>query len=200
MLPAKALKLALARVAVTRFEGLLCRAVHSGTLYGFSGGKLYPPRPLYNLGPPKNGARFTPKGGSPALYLAEDFETSLREYLQLGKSARLTPRSAKEGAIVCITAKVRVEAVLDLTTGVVQKALGTDDSELKGPWRYRTKGGVPPTHRLGRAIAASRRFDAVRFKSSKSDGDCLMILTEALVAPSFVEVNDPISLLTQRIP
>jgi len=62
MLPAKALKLALARVAVTRFEGLLCRAVHSGTLYGFSGGKLYPPRPLYNLGPPKNGARFTPKG------------------------------------------------------------------------------------------------------------------------------------------
>jgi len=26
--------------------------------------------------------------------MAEDFETSLREYLQLGKSARLTPRSA----------------------------------------------------------------------------------------------------------
>ena len=200
MLPAKALELALARVAVTRFERLLCRAVHSGTLYGFARGKLYTPRHLYNLGSPKNGARFTPKGGAPALYLAEDFETSLREYLQLGKGARLTPRSGKEGAIVSLTAKVRVEAVLDLTSGVVQKALGTDDSELKSPWRYRRKSGPPPTHRLGRAIAAARRFDAVRFKSSKGDGDCFMILTEALVAPSFVEVNDPISQLTQRIP
>lgn len=185
---------------MTRFEGLLCRAVQSGMLYGFLHGKLYPPRPLDNLGPPKNGARFTLKGGAPALYLAEDFETSLREYLQLGKSARLTPRSETEGAIVCFTAKVRVESVLDLTTNDVQKALGTDDNELKSPWRYRKKGGLPPTHRLGRAIAAVRRFDAVRFKSSKGDGDCFMILTEVLVAPSFVEVNDPVSLLTQRIP
>ena len=55
MLPAKALKLALVQVAVTRFEGLLCRAVHSATPYGFSHGKPYTPRPLYNLGPPKNG-------------------------------------------------------------------------------------------------------------------------------------------------
>jgi RES domain-containing protein len=200
MLPAEALKLALARVAVTRFEGLLCRAVHSGTLYGFSSGKLYTPRPLYNLGPPKNGGRFTPKGGAPALYLAEDFETSLREYLQLGKSARLKPRSAKEGAIVCFTLKVRLEAVLDLTNNVVQKALGTDDHELKSSWRYRKKRDVPPTHRLGRAVVAARRFDAVRFESSKGDGDCFMILIEALGAPSFVEVNDPISLLKQRIP
>ena len=200
MLPAKALTLALARVAVTRFEGLLCRAVHSGTLYGFSHGTLYTPRPLYNLGPPKNGARLTLKGGAPRLYLAEDFETSLREYLQLGESALLTPRSEKEGAIVCFSAKVRVEAVLDLTHDDVQKALGTDDNELKSAWRYRKKRGVPPTHRLGRAIAAARRFDAVRFESSKGDGNCFMILTDALVAPSFVEVNDPVSLLTQRIP
>lgn len=200
MLAAKELRLALARMVVSRFEGLLCRAVHSGTLYGFSHGKLYTPRPLYNLGPPKNGARFTPKGGAPALYLAEDFETSLREYLELGKSARLAPRSATEGAIVCFTAKVRLEAVLDLTNSVVQRALGTDAHELRSPWRYRKKAGVPPTHRLGRAIAAARRFDAVRFKSSKGDGDCFMILIETLAAPSFVEVNDPISLLTQRIP
>ena len=200
MLPVKKLELALTRVPVTRFEGLLCRAVHSGTLYGFLHRKLYPPRPLYNLGPPTNGARFTPKGGAPALYLAQDFETSLREYLQLGKSARLTPRSEKEGAIVCFTAKVRLESVLDLTTDIVQKALSTDDNELKSPWRYRQKGGVPPTHRLGRAIAAARRFDAVRFKSSKGNGDCFMILTEALVTPSFVEVKDPASLLTDRIP
>jgi RES domain-containing protein len=200
MLPGKALRLALMRVSVTRFEGLLCRAVQSGTLYGFMHRKLYSPRPLYNLGPPTHGARFTLKGGAPALYLAQDFETSLREYLQLGKSARLAPRSEKEGAIVCFTAKVRVESVLDLTTESVQKALGTDDDELKSPWRYRKKGGVPPTHRLGLAIAAVRRFDAVRFKSSKGDGECFMILTEALIPPSFVEVNDPVSLLTQRIP
>src|SRR5712692_11003453 len=125
MLHGKALRLAPMRVSVTRFEGLLCRAVQSGTLYGFLYRKLYPPRPLYNLGPPTHGARFTSKGGAPALYLAQDFETSLREYFQLGKSARLAPRS-EEGAIVCFTAKVRVESVLDLTTESVQKALGTD--------------------------------------------------------------------------
>ena len=200
MLPGKALRLALASVALTRFEGLLCRAVHSGTLYGFSRGTFYTPRPLYNLGPSQNGARFTPKGGAPALYLAEDFETSLREYLQLTMSARLTPRSAKEGAIVCLTAKVRLTAVLDLTNGAVQKVLGTDDNELKSPWRYRKNGKVPSTHRLGQAIAAAHRFDGVRFKSSKGDGDCFMVLTEALMSPSFVEVNDPFSRVIQRIP
>jgi hypothetical protein len=97
MLPGKALRLALTGVSVTRFEGLLCRAVQSGTLYGFMHRNL-----------------------------AQDFETSLREYLQLGKNARLAPRSEKEGAIVCLTAKVRVESVLDLTTESVQKALGTE--------------------------------------------------------------------------
>jgi hypothetical protein len=61
-----ALRLALMRVSVTRFEGLLCRAVQSGTLYGFLQRKLYTPRPLYNLGPPTHGARFTVEGGCPS--------------------------------------------------------------------------------------------------------------------------------------
>jgi hypothetical protein len=64
MLPVKKLQLALARVPVTRFEGLLCRAVHSGTLYGFLNRKPYPPRPVPTrnlIGPDRGDCHRSPK-------------------------------------------------------------------------------------------------------------------------------------------
>ncbi|MGZ3447891.1 MAG: RES domain-containing protein, partial [Myxococcaceae bacterium] len=75
---------ALRKVSLVSFEGTLCRAVHAATLFGFRRGTSYEPRPLYDLGPSRGGGRFTPRGGAPALYLAEDHETSLRELLQVG--------------------------------------------------------------------------------------------------------------------
>ena len=38
-----------------------------------------PMRPLWGLGAPTGGARFTPKDGPSSLYLAEDLETANRE-------------------------------------------------------------------------------------------------------------------------
>lgn len=195
----RALSRALGTIRGLPYHGMLCRAVHAAALYGFQQPGLYRPRPLYSLGAPKEGARFTPKGGAPALYLAEDQVTALHEYLQVGTSARLAP-VAGTGALVLFTVEARLTRVLDVTRPDVQEELGTSPEELQAPWRYRRAGGVPPTHALGRAVARSRRFDAIRFQSTKGPGMCLVILTEALAAPAYVRIRDPKNLLLQELP
>lgn len=199
MLAGRALARALGRAPLTKYEGPLCRAVHGATLYGFKRKAPYTPRPLYDLGPPAGGARFTPKGGDPALYLADDYETSLREYLQVGSHVRLRPRLGA-GAIVLFVAEVRLETVLDLTDRRVLNTLGTAAAEMRQPWRFRHDRRTPLTHILGRAVAVHGRIQAIRFHSTKGRGACFMILTRALVPPAFVRVRDPAGRLIATIP
>jgi RES domain-containing protein len=135
MLAGRALARALERARLMRYEGVLCRAVHAATLYGFKKEAACIPRPLYDLGPPAGGARFTPRGGAPALYLADDYETSLHEYLQVGSHVRLRAR-VDTGAIVLFVAEVRLERVLDLTDRRVLSILGATPAELRQPWRF----------------------------------------------------------------
>jgi RES domain-containing protein len=199
MLPRRALAEALRTVPLARFRGALVRAIHAATLYGFRHGPTYEPRPLFDLGPPRSGGRFTPPGGAPALYLACDAETSLRELMQVGASAALKPQPSGN-AVVVFTADVRLEAVLDLTRDETARALGTTHAELASPWRHRRDRKTPPTHVLGRAVAEAGHIQAVRFASTKGRGDCFMVLTQMIVAPAFVRVTDPESKLVQSIP
>jgi RES domain-containing protein len=199
MLPRRALAESLQTIPLGRFRGSLVRAVHAGTLYGFRHGPTYEPRPLFDLGPARAGARFTPPRGAPALYLATDVDTSLRELLQAPAETRLELLPAAK-AIVVFTANVRVDAVLDLTRDETLSAIGTTRAELAGPWRYRRDRRTPPTHVLGRAVADSGRIQAVRFASTKGGGDCFMVLTRTIVAPAYVRVTDPESKLVQTIP
>ena len=199
MLRRRELVAALRKAQLVPFRGTLVRAVHAGTLFGFRGGALYQARPLYDLGPPRSGARFTPRGGTPALYLAEDAETSLRELLQVGASAALKPPAAQK-AIVLFTAEVRLEAVLDLTSDAIVAEIGTTRAELASPWRHRRDRKTPPTHLLGRAVADVGHIQAIRFSSTKAAGACFMILTQTVVAPSFVRVSDPDAKLVESIP
>lgn len=151
------------------------------------------------MGPPASGARFTPKGGATALYLAEDQTTALREFLQVGLPAGLTP-TASVGALVIFNVEVNLASVLDLTRSDVQKVLATDAAELASPWRYWRRRGMPPTHRLGAAVARSGRFDAIRFRSSKGAGACLAIFTGLLRPPAYVRIRDPDNRLVQELP
>lgn len=199
MLAGRALANALRRASLTPYEGVLYRAVHAATLYGFKKAAGYTPRPLYDLGPPAGGARFTPQGGAPALYLADDYETSLHEYLQVGRHVRLRP-PVGTGAIVLFVAEVRLERVLDLTNTPVRAIVGTTAGELREPWRFRRDGRTPPTHRLGRAVAAGRDIQAIRFRSTKGNGACFAILTGTIVPPSFVRVSDPGNRLVATLP
>lgn len=200
MLPTAKLERALRRAPVVPFKGALCRAVHAGTLYGFRKMSGYVPRPLHDLGPPLAGARFTPKGGAPALYVAEDYDTAVRESLQLGFPVRLLPRKGWKSALVLFTIDVNLQVVLDVTDPAVRTLPGTTPAELGSAWRHRRRGGVAPTHALGRALASVGRFQALRFPSTKGTGWCLMILTAAIAAPAYVRIFDPDGRLVERLP
>ena len=79
MKSAALLRRALEKVPLVPMARTLYRVMDPATLYGFDKGASYTPRPLYNLGAPRGGARFTPKGGAPCVYLAGDAITAMRE-------------------------------------------------------------------------------------------------------------------------
>jgi hypothetical protein len=93
--------------------------------------------------------------------------------------------------------------ILDLTVPANIQKLGTTYQELTGAWRYVPgQAGEPPTHVLGRLCYSSKRFDAIRFLSSKNppDGVCLAVFPDRLKGASYLEVHDPYRNVPQRIP
>lgn len=199
MLPTRSLRKLLQTITLTPFEGTLYRVVRADVLYGFSKAGPYVPRPLYNLGPPRGGARYTPRGGASSIYLACDMDTAMREYTQIPTPTPLDP-SSPTGALVTYSVKASLERVLDLSQKKVRKKLETTLAELAEPWRYRKDRRKPLTHRLGAEAADSDRVQAIIFRSTKGTGNCIVIFTEALAPPSFVEVNDPAGKLVERLP
>jgi hypothetical protein len=89
---------------------------------------------------------------------------------------------------------------LDLTLPDNQKLLHTHDIELKKSWEWPMAMGLPvPTQILGQLAFDCGIFQAIRFPSSRiSDAINLVIFTERMVGPSFVECGDP--MFPQRIP
>ena len=136
MLQTNSLRKLLRTIAVTSFQGTLFRVVRADVLYGFSAKGPYTPRPLFNLGPPRGGARYTPRGGAPSVYLAGDMGTAMREYTQIAAPRPLVP-ARSPGALVTYSAKVQLDQVLDLTDSAIRKLLNTTLAELAEPWRYR---------------------------------------------------------------
>src|ERR1019366_4037874 len=71
---------AVSRSPLGRVHGVWYRSVDGEVFRGFYDAKN-PMRPLWGLGAPRGGARFTPRNGPSSLYLAEDVETAQREGL-----------------------------------------------------------------------------------------------------------------------
>jgi len=199
MLQTNSLRKRLRSIGLVAFDGTLFRVVRADVLYGFAAQGPHTPRPLFNLGSPRAGARYTPRGGAPSVYLAADMDTAMREVTQIAAPKTLAP-ALPPGALVTYSAKVRLDQVLDLTDAAIRKVLDTSLAELAEPWRYRKDGRKPPTHRLGAAAVNSGRIEAIRFRSTKGAGDCFVIFTDALRAPSFIEVDDPDGKLVERMP
>lgn len=179
-------------------ETLYC-VVRADVLYGFSKNGPHIPRPLHSLGPPRSGARYTPKGGVPSLYLAGDMETAMREYLQIASPESLRPLQ-HAGALVTYPARVSLTTVLDLTSSTIRRRLGTNKKELAEPWRYRRDHRKPPTQILGTVAARDGRIQAIRYHSTKGPGECLVVFTDSLKTPAYVEVFDPDGNLIERLP
>jgi len=162
------------------------------------------PQPLWPAGSSRFGARFTPKGGHPSVYLASDPHTALKEVNAIFQ--------IPNGPIVAIPASpytlvqvnvMLVDNVLDLCDPTICVLLSTSTQELTGDWRYMMgTGGVPPTHRLAIAAHASNRISAIVAHSSKhvGGGKTLAVFANRLTAGNSIEVFDQTGLLNQRLP
>ena len=193
----KELERALKTVPKTRVTRVFYRSIAEAIIHS-----LFAPKPLYSLGPRKTGQRFTPKNGPACLYMSEDFDTS---YIETHGTAASIAASGLHFIVppTVITAiAVDIEHVLDLTAPSVRDELGTDEAELAAPWFEQMLAHDPvPTHSLARAAHLSNLFEAIRFTSVQKPGAVnLMVWPKKLMAPYFIEVNDPSRRLHQRIP
>jgi len=155
MLPPDDLAARLAELAGPPWDGILYRAVFLEDLFGFHRPTRHPrPLPLYSLGAPSHGARYTPQGAMATLYMAEDHETAFAEAHQLGASIKRHAPAAAEPRrpTVLVSAQTHLDSVLDIADAAVQASLGTDVKELLRPWRRAQRRGVVATQQLGLAV------------------------------------------------
>src|SRR4051794_18689313 len=180
MLAADELSAALASLAGEPLEGVLYRAIFLEALFGFHQRPAYPqPQPLYSLGAPSRGARFTPRGGMATLYMAEDQETALAEAHRVSDTLRRARSSAGEPhrPTVLVSAVVRLTSVVDLAATSAQAAWAQIRRNSSPPGAEHNGEGRCPPHYWARPsspAAGLRRF-----------GLCLPSLTAIAASRSF---------------
>ncbi len=168
------------RLAITRLT--FCRQVNAVVFRAFVAPGKRRTSPLYALGAPAHGGRFTPRGGPSALYLAGDALTAAREALQVTAPAPVRPGLGASWGV--FTVEVCLAAVLDLTAAHVRRALGTSVAELSAPWRLRRS---PPTQRLGR-LAVDVGLEGLLYPSARAGRQCLVVFTGNLRRGSWVRM------------
>lgn len=196
MLDTPGLEAALLQIQPIAYNRNVFRCVD---LVALLGDGTRPITPLYDLGPRGSGQRYTPIGGQLALYVAEHPYTSYVEATGMFSSvAALAQQHAP--AEVTLQFNVSLESVLDLTLAANQLLLETTTIELTRSWEWQMAMGQPvPTQILGEVAFNTGRFQAIRFPSAKITGEPnLVIWTERVTAPSFIESTDPN--YPQRIP
>ena len=104
--------------------------------------------------------------------------------------------------LITYAIKVKLKRVLDLTDQSVIKALGTTFDELDGSWKEQIKNKKPvPTHILARTAYRTNRFEGVKFKSHEQSGVAnLLIWTDNIKSPSYIEVVDDTKTIWARLP
>jgi RES domain-containing protein len=187
-------------------ETICFRAVNLETLFGFHRVPPYATvRPLYPLGAPLRGARFTPVGGMASLYVAADPETAYAEVNQVYNKLRSNSQSVSHppAPTVIFSVAIKLERYLDLADSSVRTALHTNDRELTGAWRRAVRGSsVTPTQQMGKAAFECGHIQALRYVSAQNLGHvCYVIFTDRLTnSSSYAEVYDPDGNLRERLP
>lgn len=202
MLPYPALAAAVASLPRITIHGPWARSIEYALLQGPPPGRPpgSPPEPLWPGGAVLNGARFTPIGSFPTLYLASDFTTAQIETGSIFTHALLRSVTVATNPVVTFAVDGVLTDVVDLHDSHVQTSIGTTTSELTGSWRLASPA---PTQELGRAAHASGVITALKYPSSKhDDGWAVAIFTERLTlnVANFVEVIDRRNRISQRLP
>lgn len=194
----------IAAIPLRGIDATLCRAVRAKYL------DREPPEPLYYLGSSKVGARYTPLGGPPALYLATDQTTAFAEIQDLffnpfRHPLPLLPRDP----VTLVYVRVALGGMLDLTDGGTLRRLGLGTDALQGEWRpameawVAGRGGLPLTQRLGLAAHLTGRVRGIWFQSARArEGRCLAVFPDRLVpsAGDAVEAYDSSGRYAQHLP
>jgi RES domain-containing protein len=201
MLPYPALAAAVARLPRITIHGPWARSIEYALLQGPPPGRPAgsPPEPLWAGGAVLNGARFTPVGSFPTLYLASDFITAQIETGAIFAHPLLRGVTVATDPVVTFAVDGVLTDVVDLCEPDVQTSIGTTTSELTGSWRLASPA---PTQELGRAAHASGVIMALRYPSAKHDGGMgLAIFTErlSLNVANYVEVIDRHKRISQRL-
>jgi RES domain-containing protein len=202
MLPYRALVGAVASLPRITIHGPWARSMEYALLLGPPPGRPpgSPPEPLWAGGAVLSGARFTPAGSFPTLYLASDFITAQIETGSIFTHPLLRSVTVATNPVVTFAVDGVLTDVVDLHDSNVQTNIGATTSELTGSWRLASPA---PTQELGRAAYASGVITALKYPSSKhDDGWAVAVFTERLTlnAANFVEVIDTRNRISQRLP
>lgn len=201
MLPYAQLVSAVASAPRATLHGPWARTVEHALLQGPPPGSTgTAPEPLWPGGSKLYGARFTPAGSFPTLYLAASPVTAMIEVGSIFSHPSLMTTTIAKNPVVVVSVDGMLNDVVDLTDSAVQALLGTTSVELTASWVLKNPA---PTQELGRAAYEAGVVTAFKFPSSKHEtGWCLAIFTDrlSLNAANYVEVIDTSKKLAQRLP
>lgn len=212
MLPEVQLSVVLPTLPRISVHGHWCRAIGYHLLQGPPPGLPAgsPPRPLWPGGAPRNGARFTPRGGFDSIYLASDPITALLEVTAIFNHPSVQPFTLATYPWALFAVDGIVHDVLDLSDRSIWPSLGTDLQELTGDWAYQQEGyllrsgPLPPTQILGRAAYSSACIRGIRYPSAKNIGKgvAIVVFSDRLEpgGDSYIEVHDPHGNIKDRVP
>jgi RES domain-containing protein len=169
-----------------------------------------PPQPLWPGGAPADGQRFTPRGGFPSLYLADNGATALAEVGGILDVPGHGLTATQHIPYTVLSVEGTLADVLDLTSPHVQRALCTTVPELTAPWllaqhRFLTgrRQSLPPTQLLGAAafdvgIVTGLLYPSAKFHGARN----VVVFTDRLPAnvPHALQVFDPSGRLHDELP
>jgi len=175
-----------------------------GTVYRFIGSRFLESA-LASAGSLMHGGRFNPPQRFEVLYTALAADTALAE--REGILLTATGIKAAHGIRTGILLRIRchLARVLNLADEHVRQQLQISLADLLGPW---LPWNVPtpsefapaPSQRIGIAVHASRRFEAILTPSTKDvAGRCLAIFPDRLQSSSVVSVEDPNGIIAARL-
>ncbi len=177
----------------------------SGTVYRFIGSRFLT-APLASAGSKLYGGRFNPPGSFEVLYTALAADTALaeREGILLTHAAIKVARGIRTAVLLRIDC--HLTSVLDLSDERIRRKLEVSLADLIGPWLpwnatpyepNSTRAIAAPSQRIGLAVHAGRRFEAILAPSAKdAQGRCLAIFPDHLQPGSRVAIDDPHGILS----
>jgi len=157
------------------------------------------PQPLWGGAARMKGARFTPRSSFDSIYLAGDAVTALSEVRKIISHPSAPAFTLKMPPQVVLAVNGVLTDILDLTDPATQSRLGTTRQEITGRW---SGTAVSPTQVLAQTAYDVGGIVGFKYESAQNpnQGDCLVVFSDRLAAPGFLEVHDPDKHIAQRIP